>query len=48
MKYMFHNCKSLLILPDISKWTTIKVIDMRYMFEYCKSLIYLLILFKYV
>ena len=37
---MFFNCKSLIILPDISNWKNTKVnIDMSYMFSSCESLI---------
>ncbi len=35
---MFQDCKSLKNLPDISKWNTIKVIDMSFMFFNCSSL----------
>ena len=35
---MFYNCKSLLSLPDISKWNLHNVSDMSYMFYNCKSL----------
>ena len=38
MSYMFYGCKSLLSLPDISKWNTSSVDDMRRMFYGCKSL----------
>ena len=31
-RYMFYNCKSLKILPDISKWDTKYVNDMSYFF----------------
>ena len=36
---MFNECSSLESLPDISKWNTKNVIDMRYMFAGCASLI---------
>ena len=38
MKSMFDGCKSLLSLPDISKWETQNVINMSYMFQSCESL----------
>ena len=38
MSRMFYQCKSLLSLPDISKWNTINVIDMSDMFYKCESL----------
>ena len=38
MSGMFYNCKSLLSLPDISKWDTSNVIDMSGIFWNCKSL----------
>ena len=41
MSGMFGYCKSLIWLPDISKWKINKVIDMSGMFSYCKSLYYL-------
>ena len=37
--YMFSGCKSLILLPDISKWKTNKVINMSNMFRLCESLI---------
>ena len=37
MGYMFYNCSSLYSLPDISKWNTSNVIDMRYMFLNCSK-----------
>ena len=36
---MFYGCKSLISLPDISKWNTYNFTDMSYMFYGCKSLI---------
>ena len=39
MSNMFYGCKSLLSLPDISKWNTINVTNMSYMFYGCKSLL---------
>ena len=36
---MFHNCKSLISLPDISKWNINKVSDLSGVFYNCKSLI---------
>ena len=39
MSYMFWGCKSLISLPDISKWNTSNVTNMREMFYKCKSLI---------
>ena len=38
MSFMFENCSSLVSLPDISKWNTSNVTDMRRMFENCSSL----------
>ena len=38
MSHMFDYCKSLLSLPDISKWNTNKVTDMSYIFSNCRSL----------
>ena len=38
MSYMFNKCKSLSLLPNISKWNTNNVTDMSYMFNECKSL----------
>ena len=38
MSYMFSGCNSLTSLPDISKWNTIKVTNMKSMFCNCKSL----------
>ena len=35
---MFYGCSSLSSLPDISKWNTNNVKDMRYMFYGCSSL----------
>ena len=36
---MFYNCSELKSLPDISKWDTKYVINMKKMFYNCKSLI---------
>ena len=36
---MFAGCKSLSFLPDISKWNTNNVSDMRNMFEDCLNII---------
>ena len=36
---LFYNCSSLISLPDISKWNTIKVTDMNGLFYNCSSLI---------
>ena len=38
MSYMFYWCKSLYSLPDISKWDTKNITNMKQMFSYCKSL----------
>ncbi len=38
---MFYRCKSLVSLPDISKWNTTQVTNMSNMFYICKSLKYL-------
>ena len=38
MRHLFDGCKSLISLPDISKWNTIKVTDMEHMFDGCNSL----------
>ena len=39
MNSMFYGCKSLISLPDISKWNTSNVNDMSRMFYLCNSLI---------
>ena len=38
MNSMFSGCKSLISLPDISKWNTYNVNNMSWMFSYCNSL----------
>ena len=38
MSWMFCNCRSLVSLPDISKWNTANVINMSRMFYNCSSL----------
>ena len=38
MSNIFCGCKSLLSLPDISKWNTNNVNDMMGMFNFCSSL----------
>ena len=38
MSGMFWECSSLQSLPDISKWDTKNVTDMRWMFSGCSSL----------
>ena len=38
MEDMFHDCESLVSLPDISKWNTSNVTNMKEMFSCCKSL----------
>jgi surface protein len=38
MSFMFYNCKSLISLPDISKWDISNVIYMKSMFYSCSSL----------
>ncbi len=38
---MFSQCKSLSILPDISKWDTSQVSDMSYAFYKCYSISFL-------
>ena len=38
MSYMFYCCRSLLSLPDISRWNTYNVTNMNNMFENCSSL----------
>ncbi len=45
MKYLFYDCKSLLSLPDISKWNTNNIVDMSNVFYNCKSLSSLLYIF---
>ena len=35
---MFEGCSSLITLPDISKWSTENVTDMKDMFRGCESL----------
>ena len=37
MKFMFFRCSSLSSLPDISKWNTNNVTDMRYTFSGCSG-----------
>ena len=37
MSFLFRKCYSLSVLPDISKWNTHKVKDMRVMFGYYYS-----------
>ena len=39
MSNMFYGCKSLLSLPDISKWNTINVTNMSYMFYGCELIL---------
>jgi surface protein len=39
MKSVFHECSSLIFLPDISKWDTKNVTDMNFMFQGCNSLL---------
>ena len=39
MKCMFQGCKILEALPDISKWNTSNVNDMRSMFFNCEKII---------
>ena len=36
---MFSNCKSLISLPNISKWNLTNVVNMSYLFSYCESLL---------
>jgi surface protein len=38
MNYLFDGCKSLKSLPDISKWNTEKLEDIRNMFVGCSLL----------
>ena len=38
MNYLFSGCSSLKSIPDISKWNTSNVINMKGMFEECSSL----------
>ena len=38
MSYMFNQCKSLVSLPDISKWNTSKITNMKKVFSGCESL----------
>ena len=37
MSYMFYKCSSLSSLPDISKWNTNSVTDMKDMFSNCSK-----------
>ena len=37
MSCMFSDCRSLTNLPDISKWDTKNVTDMRVMFSGCRK-----------
>ena len=39
MSFMFDKCKSLSSIPDISKWNTSKLNNMRNMFSECISLL---------
>ena len=39
MNEMFENCKSLISLPDLSKWDTKKLINISEIFNGCSSLI---------
>ena len=39
MNDMFRGCKSLISLPDLSKWNTENVKEMNHMFYGCSSLI---------
>ena len=39
MSYIFSECDSLILLPDISKWDTQNVEYMEEMFKGCYSLI---------
>ena len=39
MSYIFHNCKSLLSVPNISNWNTNNVTNMRSLFLGCSSLL---------
>ena len=36
---MFSNCKSLISLPNISKWNLTNVVNMSYLFSNCESLL---------
>ena len=38
MSYMFHKCKSLIAIPDISKWNSYHITNMDSMFSNCLSL----------
>ena len=38
MEYLFYNCKSLIFLPDISKWDIHNVTNISYLFYNCSSL----------
>ena len=40
MNSMFSECSSLIILPDITKWDTSKVINISNLFSFCSSLVY--------
>ena len=39
MTGIFAECSSLVILPDISKWDTKKVLHMKFLFDNCSKLI---------
>jgi len=39
ISFMFHECKSLISIPDISEWNTSNVTNMNHMFWKCSSLI---------
>ena len=38
---MFEKCKLLSSLPDISKWNSLEIFDMRYLFSNCISLVFI-------
>ena len=39
MRRIFYNCKSLVSLPDITKWNTTNVTNISLKFYNCKSLV---------
>jgi len=41
MRGIFSGCSSLISLPDISKWNTSNINDMRNLFSKCPNLQYL-------
>ena len=38
MGYLFNGCSSLIEIPDISKWETSNITNMKAMFQNCSSI----------